>query len=34
MKEIEIEESDFIVVFVRDNYYIDKTIFIKDIIDK
>ena len=33
MKGIGIGESDFKGLIVRDNYYIDKTMYIKDIID-
>ena len=33
MKEIGIGESDFKSLIIKDNYYIDKTLYIKDIID-
>ena len=33
MKGIGIGESDFRGLIIRDNYYIDKTMYIKDIID-
>ena len=33
MKSIGIGESDFKGLRIRDNYYIDKTLFIKDILD-
>ena len=33
MKGIGIGESDFKSLIIKDNYYIDKTLYIKDIID-
>ena len=33
MKGIGIGESDFKSLILKDNYYIDKTMYIKDIID-
>ena len=33
MKGIGIGESDFKGLLIRDNYYIDKTMYIKDVMD-